>query len=102
MREIDAGRPVLIGTTSHSMVGYGYNKDTREIIFDDTYFSNQRMAWNGIYNYGGSMQQLIDITVITLEGGTPGGSAAGRVVISKAYNEMVETARRRSGFSPTI
>lgn len=93
MREIDAGRPVLIGTTSHSMVGYGYNEDTREIIFDDTYFSNQRMAWNGIYNYGGSMQQLIDITVITLEGGTPGGSAAGRLVISKAYNEMVESER---------
>ena len=93
MREIDAGRPVLIGTTSHSMVGYGYNKDTREIIFDDTYFSNQRMAWNGIYNYGGSMQQLIDITVITLEGGTPGGSATGKLVISKAYNEMVESER---------
>ena len=45
MHEIDSGRPVLISIQGHSMVGYGYNAATNEIIFDDCYKSGQRMAW---------------------------------------------------------
>ncbi len=69
MAEIDAGRPVLISITGHSMVGYGYNANTREIIFDDTYFSGQRMTWGGSYYYAGQSRELLMITPIILEGG---------------------------------
>ena len=74
MKEIDAGRPVLISIKDHSMVGYGYNADTMEIIFDDCYKSGQRMAWDGAYNYSGAKRKLENITVIMLEesSGDPG------------------------------
>ena len=35
MREIDAGRPVLVMIEGHVMTGYGYNAETKEIIFDE-------------------------------------------------------------------
>ena len=64
--EIDAGRPVLIGIEGHSMVGYGYNADTGEIIFDDDYDEDQRMLWGETYNYSGAERELQSITVIGL------------------------------------
>ena len=64
MREIDSGRPVLISITGHSMVGYGYNADTKEIIFDDCYNSGRRMAWDGTYDFNHSERSLQAITVI--------------------------------------
>ena len=67
MAEIDAGRPVLISIVGHSMVGYGYNEDTKEIIFDDTYRQNQRMKWGGTYKYSGENRALRAITVIAFE-----------------------------------
>ena len=69
MAEIDAGRPVLIGITGHSMVGYGYNASTREIIFDDTYYSGRTMTWGGTYFYSEAYRKLELITLIRLEGG---------------------------------
>ena len=48
MREIDSGRPVLISIKRHSMVGYGYNAETKEIIFDDCYHTDCRMTWDGM------------------------------------------------------
>ena len=62
--EIDSGRPVLISVEGHSMVGYGYNAATREIIFDDCYESGQRMVWDGTYYYSGEDRRLQSITVI--------------------------------------
>ena len=64
MREIDSGRPVLISIKEHSMVGYGYNPVTREIIFDDCYESGQRMVWDGTYDYSGADRKLQSITVV--------------------------------------
>ena len=64
MAEIDAGRPVLISITAHSMVGYGYNAETREIIFDDCYEADRRMVWDGSYHYSGANRRLESITVI--------------------------------------
>ena len=64
MKEIDAGRPVLISITRHSMVGYGYNPKTREIIFDDCYFADRRMTWDGTYYYSDKKRKLESITTI--------------------------------------
>ena len=64
MREIDFGRPVLISIQGHSMVGYGYNPATREIIFDDCYQADRRMVWDGTYYYSGAERSLQSITVI--------------------------------------
>ncbi len=64
MREIDSGRPVLISIEGHSMVGYGYNPETRRIIFDDCYASGQSMEWDGVYHYSGADRRLQSITVV--------------------------------------
>ena len=64
MREIDSGRPVLISIEGHSMVGYGYNASSKEIIFDDCYESGQRMVWDGTYYYSGADRRLQSISVI--------------------------------------
>ena len=64
MREIDAGRPVLISIQGHSMTGYGYNAETEEIIFDDCYVSGRRMKWNGTYRFDKADRKLQAITVI--------------------------------------
>lgn len=63
--EIDAGRPVVISITAHSMLGYGYNLATKEILFDDTY-KDGRMKWGGTYEYAGADRELEGITVIAL------------------------------------
>jgi len=72
--EIDAGRPVMISIDDHSMVGYGYNAETMEIIFDDCYESGQRMVWDGTYLFSGEERKLQSITVIVLDeaSGDPG------------------------------
>jgi len=89
MREIDAGRPVIISIEGHSMTGYGYNAGTQEIIFDDCYKSGQRMAWNGTYRFGSVDRKLQAITVIAVNTGVdtdlaltdlPGG--AGNLIAS--------------------
>ena len=64
VHEIDSGRPVLISIQGHSMVGYGYNAATNEIIFDDCYKSGQRMAWDGTYLFGDTERTLQSFTVI--------------------------------------
>ncbi len=50
--EIDAGRPVLIHVTDHTMLGYGYNDDGgNEIIYlHDTWdWLDHEMEWGGSY-----------------------------------------------------
>ena len=64
MCEIDSGRPVMISIEGHSMVGYGYNASTQEIIFDDCYRADQRMVWGGTYEYSGAKRALQTITVV--------------------------------------
>ena len=63
MREIDAGRPVLVMIEGHVMTGYGYNAETKEIIFDDCYIEG-RMAWDGTYDYSDEERKLEAIGTI--------------------------------------
>lgn len=95
MAEIDAGRPVIIGIEGHSMIGYGYVKSTRQIIFDDTFKHDRMMSWNGTYHYSKADRRLEDISVIRFEtasllpkdeaAGTPAGAVA-------VYREGFSTA----------
>ena len=62
--EIDAGRPVLIHVTGHTMLGYGYNTSGSIIYIHDTWdHLDHQMTWGGSYDrmthYG--------VTVISLE-----------------------------------
>ena len=65
--EIDAGRCVIIGIEGHSMLGYGYDDTTREIIFDDTYEHDQRMVWGGSYYYSGSNRKLQNVILVVFD-----------------------------------
>ncbi len=62
-KEIDEGRPVLILIDEHNMVGYGYNADTREILFDDCYKAG-RMVWDDVYRYSNKDRRLLGITTV--------------------------------------
>jgi len=49
--EIDAGRPLEIGVTGHSMLGFGYDADTGDVYIHDTWdHSDHTMPWGGIYS----------------------------------------------------
>jgi hypothetical protein len=65
MAEIDAGRPVLIQVTGHTMLGYGYNATGNTIYIHDTWdYSNHSMTWGG--SYSGMRHEAV--TVLRLEG----------------------------------
>ncbi len=50
VKEIDAGRPVMIHVSGHSMVGYGYNTTGSLIYIHDTWdYSDHTMPWGGAY-----------------------------------------------------
>lgn len=66
MREIDAGRPVIISVTEHAMIGYGYNAETKEIIFDDCYQTG-RMEWGKSYYYSNGYRYLKTITTVVFD-----------------------------------
>ena len=71
MDEIDSGRSVLISMNSpgggHMVVAYGYNINTREIIFDDTYRSDCRMRWNGTYEYSNDTYSISSVTTVVFD-----------------------------------
>jgi hypothetical protein len=49
-QEIDAGRPVLIHVSGHTMLGYGYNTSGSKIYIHDTWdHSDHEMTWGGSY-----------------------------------------------------
>ncbi len=61
--EIDAGRPVLIQVSGHTMIGYGYNTTGEIIYVHDTWdYSNHTMTWGGTYS---GLQQY-GVTVLRL------------------------------------
>lgn len=75
MAQIDAGRPVVIQLSGHTVVGWGYDASTigttQTIYIDDTWGAGtQTMSWGGSYagleHYG--------VTVIELAGGDPAGN----------------------------
>ena len=96
--EIDSGRPVLITITGHSMVGYGYNADTQEIIFDDCYQAGQRMKWGGTYRYSDEDRKLQSITVVgfNMNGDvdislTNVGTTSRKLILSGTSGELPDT-----------
>lgn len=67
LAEIDAGRVVMIHVSGHTMLGYGYDELTGEILLHDTWTQGQqRMAWGG--EYDGLAQ--FSVTVFEPTGGT--------------------------------
>jgi PKD repeat protein len=61
--EIDAGRPVLIQVSGHTMLGYGYNTTGNVIYLHDTWdYSDHTMTWGGSY----AGMQHYGVTVIRL------------------------------------
>ena len=62
--EIDAGHPVLIQVTGHTMLGYGYDTAGNTIYIHDTWdYSDHTMTWGGTY----SGLQHKAVTVIRLQ-----------------------------------
>jgi len=61
--EIDAGRVVLVHLMGHSVLGFGYEAATGEIIFNETWYEGEdRMAWGGSF----SGMELWGVTVMEL------------------------------------
>ncbi|MEF3695781.1 C39 family peptidase [Desulfolutivibrio sp.] len=49
--EIDAGRPVMINVTGHTMAGVGYDDATNTIYIHDTWdYTTHTMPWGGSYS----------------------------------------------------
>ena len=66
--EIDAGRPVLIHVSGHTMLGFGYNTAGSVVYLHDTWdYSDHSMAWGGTY----SGMQHFGVTVLQLEPTAP-------------------------------
>ena len=70
-KEIDAGRPVMIQLSGHSMVGVGYDESTETVYLHDTW-SNivQTMAWGGSYS-GMAMEAITVIKLAPPMSGVP-------------------------------
>jgi PKD repeat protein len=63
MAEIDAGRPVLIQVSGHTMLGFGYDTTGNVVYLHDTWdFSDHQMTWGGSY----SGMQHYGVTVLRL------------------------------------
>ena len=63
--EIDAGRPVLIQLDGHTMLGYGYDDTSSNIVYiHDTWdYNNHTMTWAG--SYGGMNHIGVTVMVLT-------------------------------------
>jgi hypothetical protein len=49
--EIDAGRPVLIQVSGHTMLGFGYDTSGSIVYIHDTWdYANHTMTWGGTYS----------------------------------------------------
>jgi len=68
--EIDSGHPVIISVANHTMLGYGYDPMTREIIFDDTYLHDCRMEWGGSYYYSDAWRPMQSVTIVHFDTST--------------------------------
>jgi hypothetical protein len=83
--EIDAGRPVLIHVTGHTMLGYGYDTSTNTIYVHDTWdYSDHIMTWGGTY-YG---MQHRAVTVIRLN--TPATNAPSNLTANAITSSRID------------
>ncbi len=63
--EIDAGNPVLIHVTGHTMLGVGYDDSSNTIYIHDTWnYNRHSMTWGG--SYSGMSHQAV--TVVKIQG----------------------------------
>ena len=66
--EIDAGRPVLIHVSGHTMLGFGYDNTGQKVYLRDTWDHNSHeMVWGDKYG----TRQHYAVTVIKLSGSVP-------------------------------
>jgi Fibronectin type III domain len=71
--QVDAGRPVLVQVTGHTMLGYGYDAAANIIYIHDTWdHGNHQMPWGG--TYAGRQQRAV--TVLQLNQTAPGAPSA--------------------------
>ena len=86
MAEIDAGRPVLIQVSGHTMLGFGYNATGSIVYLHDTWdYSNHSMTWGGSY----SGMQHYGVTVLRL---TPQAANRPPTADAQSVNVPVNTA----------
>jgi hypothetical protein len=91
MAEIDAGRPVMIHVSGHSMLGYGYVDGTNIInVYDTWYSGGGTMTWGGSY-YG--LTQY-GVTVMELTGGVA-IPAPGAILLASIGLGLVSWMKRR-------
>lgn len=63
--EIDAGRPVMINVTGHTMVGVGYSDTGNTVYLHDTWdYSTHSMTWGGSY----SGMALQSVSIVNIQG----------------------------------
>jgi hypothetical protein len=72
-QEIDAGRPVLVHVTGHTMLGYGYNTSGSKIYIHDTWdHGDHEMSWAGTYagmtHYAVTVVRLADNSGVFSDG----------------------------------
>ena len=65
--EINAGRPVMLNLTGHTVVGVGYNDTTSTIDIHDTWdYNDHTMTWGG--SYTGMLLQSVSIVNLSHPG----------------------------------
>lgn len=66
--EIDAGRPVMINVTGHTMVGVGYDDATNTVYLHDTWdYNTHSMPWGGSY----SGMDMRSVSIVNLAAAPP-------------------------------
>jgi hypothetical protein len=66
--EIDAGRPVLVHVTGHTMLAYGYDDIGSTVYMHDAWdYNDHSMTWGGVY----SGMQHYGVSVLRLEAAIP-------------------------------
>lgn len=100
--EIDAGHPVLIQLSGHSMLGVGYSGTDQIVVHDTWDYEEHTMTWGG--SYGGMAH--VGVTVFHLAPLTQTGSLSitstptGATVFLNDINQGVQTPVTLSNLAP--
>jgi len=95
--EIDAGRPVMVQVSGHSMVGVGYDDDGSTIYIHDTWDNSlHSMTWGGSY----SGMALQAITVFQMTSATTPEPATCGVIATLTVGLSAWRRRRSAGIEP--
>ncbi|MDZ4204699.1 MAG: hypothetical protein U1C46_07755, partial [Bacteroidales bacterium] len=93
-QEINAGRPVLIQVTGHTMLGYGYNETGNIVYLMDTWdYASHQMTWGG--SYAGYSHYMVGIISLQLIACTPPASQATVFTSSAITNTTMTTGWTR-------